>query len=451
MNGLGTVIKTLTGNLDDNDGQRINQIIENLHLKQNTLQKQLEMQYTLNSNTIDKFNQTLNNVQHNELILKSRIMQLTTIIEQEIQLPNVLFTKDLYNQLIIFYNSILSILQEIENSLTFCALHTFHPSILKASELYTELEKISLYYEEQLPYELKFENLPDFQKLIQVNCKIDKNKIIYFLSLPINFETNFDLFYLMSIPSKTTEGYVTLLPNYRYFLKSKDIVKSLNNQCTPGKVFQCSSFTINNNGDPCGKEILQNEEANHCQHLKLDIPENHLEIVSEINQYLAVFSSEENIKFQCAKETEIKKLLGVFLIEDSECDLIFRNEKIKFIQKSLGKPFILNNVHINSSTINVPKSKMVLKNLQLDSINLHQIEPVEKDSPPPSNFKFSVFLFYFIISILGWMTHLGLVKLKQITSLRKINITNSNVADDHQHPVSDGQNLPTSISPIFHT
>lgn len=174
----------------------------------------------------------------------------------------------------------------------------------------------------------------------------------FFLSIPINFDIEFELCYLLPIPSKAIERFVTILPTSKYFLKSKELVKSLDSQCTQSStsIFQCPSSALNNNVDESEVKLLQNEDTNQCQYVNLEIPHNHLEIVPEINQLLVVFPREDLVKFQCPDDIETKRLEGIFLIEQNNCDIIYKNQKIEFEQKSYGKPFLL----ITISTIIIP-------------------------------------------------------------------------------------------------
>lgn len=371
FNGLGSVIKAITGNLDYKDGDRFEKIIKELTTTSNTLQSQLNLQYTFNKESVKRFEETVKNIEHNELILKSRIMQLTNIIQKEYDIPNVLFAKDLSNQLVILYNTILSILQEIENSITFCHLGTYHPSILKHNELISIMSKIK--EKIQLPFDLN--NLASIQKIIDVKCKIENHKIIYFLSFPVNYETVFDLYFLLAIPSLDKNGFSTIIPHNRYFLKTDSNVKPLNRECVLENPFQCYQTDLINAIDVCEKEILLRENTNKCQRTRLEINENHIQLVPEINQYLAVFPIQEALKFESKDNLEIKELLGVYLIELQNDSLIFRNEKLDIQVQSFGKPTILSNVNLDLSAQNFSGMKIKLNNLKLSDINLNHLIP----------------------------------------------------------------------------
>lgn len=415
FNGLGTIAKAITGNLDDNDGIHFDKIIGQLQNNQDNIEKQIKMQYTINKDIILEFNNTVKNIAHNEQLINNRISELVDIIEDDFETSETLVTKDLFNQLIILYSTILNILQEIENSLTFCHLKTYHPSILSISDLYKELEKVSEHYGRQLPLELKLENMPNFQRLLSVDCKIESKRIIYFISIPINFDIDFELCYLLPIPSKTQEGYVTILPNNKYFLKSNNLVKSLDNPCIRGSVYQCPTQALNNNADECEIKLLQNEDTKLCQYINLEIPHNHLEIIPEINQILVVFPQEDVVKFQCPNDVENKRIDGIFLIEQNECNVIYKNEKVEFEQKSFGKPLFIDNLNVANFNITLPKSKIVLRNLKLNEITLNQLQPLEVETGIVHNI-IIVSSFFSSFTLIGYILFLSLRKFKSLRS-----------------------------------
>ena len=81
---MGLKSKSLTGNLDASDGEKIFKILNQLQNNQATLQQQLSQQYSINDQIIDIFDKTIKNIQHNEIVLTSKIMQLYVIIKEQI-------------------------------------------------------------------------------------------------------------------------------------------------------------------------------------------------------------------------------------------------------------------------------------------------------------------------------------------------------------------------------
>lgn len=342
------------------------------------LENQLKMQYSISHGIIDSFNKTIRDIEHNELLIASRINEFNEIAKGIANHQNVLLTKDIYNQLIMSYSIISNILRDVETSITFCKLSTIHPSIIKPHDLFTELQKISLHYKEELPYELKYENILDFEPIIRVNCKVQNSVINYFLSIPIDFKEQFELYYLLPIPTKSESEFVTIIPDVKYLLKSKNdkIIKALSDICTQGRIFHCSSRLQLNHKALCEEHILLDRNVSHCQFIKLNVQANHLEIIPEINQYLAVFLTEEVLNVNCQKESETKSLKGIYLIKEDGCKIFFKEEEMSFLEETHGKPMVVNELQLKLNEEKVPDMKINLKTLNLREIPVNPIVPI---------------------------------------------------------------------------
>lgn len=416
IDGLGSIIKIITGNLDENDGKRINAILNHVQQNQNNFNEQLKLSYSLNNNIIKNFNDTIKDIEHNELLLKSRILQSGEILKGEIEHQHILFTKDLFNQLIILYNTIFNILQDIENSITFCKLATLHPSIIKSKQLFQEIKRISLHYNEQLPFELKIENILYFESILKIHCKIEKSKIIYFLSIPINYEHEFEIYLLNSIPTKQESKYITIIPNAKYLLKSKSDNKiwPLNQLCTQGiSYYQCPGYLITNQEIKCEQQILIHGNSSECQYTNINIIDNHLEIVQEINQYLAVFPKQEEIEVRCKQSTEIKALQGIYLIEDENCKIIFRTNEIKFLESTLGTPILIGKQNMEMKTIKFSNLEIDLKKLNLHEVPIIHQMPIDTSIDMVTPSLWTIILYFILIGIfvyvvLKWTKQKGL-------------------------------------------
>ena len=81
MNGLGTIVKTLTGNLNAEDGKKYDEMFERINNNMNISQSQNFESISLNKKMISKFNIQLENIKHNERILKDQIIEIKKAIE----------------------------------------------------------------------------------------------------------------------------------------------------------------------------------------------------------------------------------------------------------------------------------------------------------------------------------------------------------------------------------
>lgn len=443
---LGSVIKTITGNLDATDSDKYDFIIQDLFKNEDKLQKQLDLQYTLNGEAVKRFELTVQNIQHNEEILKNKILQLGQIFTEE-GISSIMIAEDAFHQLIALYNSFLTILQDIQNSLTFCRAKIYHPSILSPSQLLNELNKLKIQYGNRIPLDIN--SISDLQRILNVDCKVQDSKIIYFLSFPINYITQYDLYFLMSIPSLNDVGFTTIIPRNHYLLKSTSLIKPLNDVCEVNNSFQCFQRNIANNLGECEKQILQGGNPDPCEHITLEISENYIDFIPQINMFIVVFPFREAIKMEFENEIEIKELQGIYLIESNQGNLIFRNEVLTFTSKAKGKPTILSNVKVRINEGKLSELKIKVYDLNLNDIKLNQLIPTNQEIQKLDiNFKWwklytclSIVILLLILLVLG-----NKVWWKNISQMFKSKISNEH--DLNMIPTSNTGN-PSPVPGLY--
>lgn len=417
LNGLGTIVKYISGNMDSSDNERISKILNHLKSNEKRLQEQLKIQYSVSHSLIKNFNNTVQSIKHNELILKSKILQLAVLVNQTMNREDMLFAKDIFQQLLTLYSSILNTLQDIENSVTFCKLGVMHPSIIRPVDLFQELLKISEEYKNQFPFEIKFENIFDIESVIKIHCQISNNQIIYFLSIPIDFEDDFNLYHLIPIPTKRESEFVTTIPNSKFILKSKNsqFVKSLRGICAQSKIYHCSNELLTNQNTSCEEQILLNEEPKSCKLTSLTIGENHLEIIPEINTYLAVFPTNENLEIQCKNQVETKTLSGIFLIKPSnDCELKYKMKTLQFQTSSSGQPLLMDPLHFTSISSRRPAFKINLETLNFKQIPLQPMLPIIDEDPLENAFSPSLWTVVLYVTLIIVAMYIAYVKFKKI-------------------------------------
>lgn len=101
INGLGTVVKFLTGNLDHNDAEKYDNAINMLSHQQGKIESLVSDQITLLQPAIDKFQKNTDILKRNHIILQSRIKQLeklTTISAGITDVESLLFIETTLSQ-----------------------------------------------------------------------------------------------------------------------------------------------------------------------------------------------------------------------------------------------------------------------------------------------------------------------------------------------------------------
>ncbi|XP_074035629.1 uncharacterized protein [Leptinotarsa decemlineata] len=232
INGLGSIFKAVTGNLDANDGERYENLIKQLQQNQNALTNNINTQNTLAISLIDKFNKTVQQINHNEEMLAEKINQISKIVQNHAYRENSNFIKDIMNQLINMFEMIISILQDIENSISFARIGIMHSSVMKTNELKRELESLEIKFKKnQLPIEISLENIPLIEKLIKIDCYILNNKITYILHVPITYSSELNLYHLYSTPIYTGGQFKAIVPRNKYLLKNELYYAFMSDAC----------------------------------------------------------------------------------------------------------------------------------------------------------------------------------------------------------------------------
>jgi hypothetical protein len=380
FNGLGTVLKTITGNLDANDGEKYDEIIDDLRFKQKTLENQVNSQYSVNTNIILEFNRTIFTVQENFNELERKLLLVNKRINNYIELEKI---RDILNQLLISYNIMLSLVRDIENSLTFCKLKTMHPSIMSTKELFYEIKKVSKFYDNQLPLEVKVENMFDFESIMDVDCRINLKEIVYFLNLPLVEKTEFKLIKLYPIPTKYKLGYVTLIPKVKYVIKSISTLENiridgLDENCKEisNSKFICSSDHLTHRDIDCETSFVISETTDNCKYTALDISESLIKWIPEMHQYLFVFPRKESLKLVSSTETSTYNLQGIFLIDTNNSKIFYKNKELHHSTTTKGHPKLTSNVELNLRKNQEPEFSINLKHLEFDNIDINNVSPV---------------------------------------------------------------------------
>lgn len=377
LNGLGSMIRFVTGNLDHDDEEQFKTAINTIKNSEHKLEAQIQEQYSINNQLMLIFNNSISNIQYNENELKTKITELERFSD-----PNVTELKDLYNQLILLNNMLLRTLEEIENSLAFCRLNTMHPSIISSHQLLSELQRIQNYYPKGFPYPIDIKSIPLYEKLISPTCTISSETILYTLSLPIDYDIPYSLYYLHPMPTYFKNELFTIIPSFKYYLINEKTIKPLNDKCTyiNGK-YQCSENLLIDSSNPCERNIILFSNSTFCHYSPLVLSSS-IEPIYHTDLYLFVLKEKTEINIKCANASKINTLQGIFMIQSTPCDIIFNQQILKPLSPTHSSPYLTTGVNFEFNQMNFSNWKIHLKDASLQSIKIptHHFEQLD-DKP----------------------------------------------------------------------
>lgn len=379
VNGLGSLIKFVTGNLDAEDEIKYNNIINHLQRNQETIQSQIEAQYSINQIFAENFNKTMQVVNHNNEQLQREFESLKSALTGE--QTHIRATNDLLEHYQFSLNILLDVIQDIETSLVFCELGKLHPTILDPDSLHVELNRLQKFYGPRI-LEHSSKDLFELQYHIKVRCVMGIDELIYFLDIPLVKETKFDLYSLQSLPTKTDDGYLTVLPSTHLFLISKDLTLPLRGPCPSSTSYSlCPGHLISDLPSDCESTFLGNKSTQHCNYTKLIIPRNYATLLPDVNQYLLVFPFGDLITLTTPNGMETHSLQGIYLIKPDGSEVTYQNRTLFLPHHvSHGTPFIFNSLRTDHlpPTYHSPQNELTLQNLGLPSVLQNPITPIRR-------------------------------------------------------------------------
>jgi len=258
--------------------------------------------------------------------------------------------KEYLDQLINLYEIINSVLQDIENSITFAKINVMHPSIIKTNELYKELLKIEKRLDNnKLPFKITLENTFIIQKFIDIECYISNNKITYFLKVPVMQVFNFKYYHLYSAPIFNGSQFKALVPRNKFLLKNELYHTFTSDPCkkaTP-QDYICQKLSLEESAvnEPCEVRVLNNKNTSACQKIQVVVTRSRILPIDETNQLIGIFPEPEVVKLNCNHHIESVRLQGSFLFNvPRSCELLTNQGR-----------FLINEPITNSQSMILPK------------------------------------------------------------------------------------------------
>jgi len=229
FNGIGTIWKTITGNLDASDGQYFNECIDKINRNEGNIEKLMKKQISVTTSVIKSFNSTLQKLKIDEETFNRDLVELGTSITNfsnqvdyfRIQIK----TLDLCESLMESYTFIKDTLNDAINAVTFARLKILHGSIIKSSDLEDSLRQISNSLQRNhLPLPVSASTIAQYIDLIELDAYQSDTKIVFVLKIPLVDPSPYILYRLYPIPilDNRTGLYHTISTVNKYIARDDD-------------------------------------------------------------------------------------------------------------------------------------------------------------------------------------------------------------------------------------
>lgn len=332
IDGLGSIIKSITGNLDYRDAERYDLAINTLTNNQNEIKTLMKDQITLLQRSINKFKNNIQNLEHNQIILKSRILQLEQVIRtikmKEVDTHFYFLLQMLITQISGSFQIISNTLNDVEVAITFSKLNSFHNYIVDPDILLNELIEVkNLYKNSKFPFELKIDNMLLIEKLIEVKSYSKGNEIVFILEVPIVETDYYDYYRLYPLPTPSRNKFKTIIPHSNYLMSNDQRYAYSDTNCLEVKpeTFLCKEFHAKNvtqNYVPCELQLLKySSDINNCKSIPIEVDDIEIEKINR-NQWIIISPYRVVTTLKCKNLKNNTPISGTYLIElFSDCEV----------------------------------------------------------------------------------------------------------------------------------
>jgi hypothetical protein len=316
LNPLGSLIKIISGNLDNNDAIQYNEEISKLKHKEHLIERKT----SLMQKAFDKLVNISDTINFNVNHLHHKTSQIETLIQNENKLSNSVPVLNSIYQILNNFRTIYSVIQDLESAIAFSKLHTLHHSIINSTELFNILKTIN--YHEQLLYPVTMDNLVKLERNIIVKSFINNSILVFILEIPLIDENTYMYYKIIPIPIFNPLKNTTLIiiPQYPYLLVNRLKYKSLRSPCEQieGDRFLCYEDAVEQYpGETCIEQLMQlKNNYTACKQTTVQIEETRILRIFE-ETWLLYSQKDTTITESCHTEIHKQILRGTFIITPS--------------------------------------------------------------------------------------------------------------------------------------
>lgn len=373
IDGLGSVIKSVTGNLDYQDAVRYNEAIRNLQENDNKLVSEFNNHITLCKEWMAQHNTVLEQLASNQVKINA---SLQLLLEKDAlrDYNLVRFTK--FAQVLgIITNNVEDIMLEvirIEDILAFIHASSTHHSMIDIEVLKSMIEKLRSFYNQDEIINLE---LREYYDLIKPGSYFAEKRIVIVYNFPIVSHEIYDLYKLSIVPN---ENQLALVPPTPYIATNEKSFVYIEAECPKySSIYLCEeqiSHQLRTEPD-CIQDLIVNQNLkNTCRFTRISL--SNIAVGKLDDQHYAMYLPEPTkVQLTCERK-DFNTLQGSYLVtipkdcymRTTEFTIINENNEIR------GQPLKLSKIpynQINQTDI------QIITNAGSTSVNLEDLHSIQ--------------------------------------------------------------------------
>lgn len=450
IDGLGSIIKSITGNLDYSDALKYDNILRNFEKNQNELISEYNHHISLSKDWMNRHTQIINLlVDNQELINKTLISLLDKNVHAEYTMLKYAKFSQMLSILTNNVNDLLDDLKRIENILAFTGASSTHHSMLRVDTLSSMIVKIKKLYNKPEILDLE---LREYYKIIRPGSYYSENKIVFIFGLPIISPTSFTLYKLAIVPNKNNQ---ILIPSHPYIATNEHVHVYIEAECPKYKDRYLCEEKYNHqlkNKPDCIYNLIQSQTlGNSCNETVISLSQQAMEKLDD-RHYTITFPTPTKVTMMCNQD-EHSTFKGSYLLTiPQNCIIKTDTFTIDNINDRLrGSPIKIMKINTNMETPISAQPILKLNSLNLnklhslqDNIDMqHPIEPIQSQFLYHTTAPLYSITTVIIIIIIILLCQIYLKKYQKVT---KIEDSPKNESENYPENSSEGREIPPTFS-----
>lgn len=310
INGLGSVIKSISGNLDYTDAIKYENAIQILQANEQKLETQINNHVSLNKDWISHSSKLIDSIVTNQDKISKA---LTSIMKRDASKEaDLIMYAHLAQHFLILGDNIEDLSEELsnlENTLSFIRASSTPYSIVSLEEIKNILYKLRILYSKDEILEIDFRN---FYEIIKLGYFYLAKQIVIVIKVPIVSPVTYELYKLAIVPNKNHE---VLIPSSPFVAISSTDSRYMETECPKVNLwFLCESkpnYKIQNQPD-CIQHLIAHQELQEpCKLTQVVLTNEALEALDD-KHYTLNFPTPTKIKTSCGQD-QYRTLQGSYL------------------------------------------------------------------------------------------------------------------------------------------
>ncbi|CAK1595436.1 unnamed protein product [Parnassius mnemosyne] len=365
VDGLGSVIKSVTGNLDYLDAAKYNNAIKVLKDNQDRIESEFNSHISISKEWMLQHNSVISQIIENENKINSTLIQL---LDRAAYKDSSLIKYAKFAQLLTILteniDDMLNELNRIENILAFSRASSTHHSTLSVTVIKSMLVRLRQIYDKEHVLNLETR---EYYDIIKSGYYFTENQIVIVLKFPVISKDTFDLFRLSIVPNKNHQS---IIPPYPLIATNREKFVYMETECPKlSNRYLCEKETntqIRTQSDCIQNLIINQSISKSCKITDIALSKEAMERLDD-KHYTISFPQPTKVHTVCGRE-DITTLQGSYLATiPINCFLRTQEFTITNINDQVeGHPLKLMKIPMDINT----KGNPAVPRISLNTINL---------------------------------------------------------------------------------